>query len=196
MCSWCWGFAPIIEAIRQRYADRLTIELILGGLRPGTKLPIASPQREEILGHWHNVQRLTGQPFQFEGAMPEGFIYDTEMACRGVVTTATLVPALTFPFFAAIQHAFYVNQIDVTKPENIAQLAGDMAIDTPTFMQLFESDAIKKQTQAHFKRAQQMGISGFPSLVLQNNADYRLLVSGYCPAEKLYPEIDAWLGRV
>ncbi len=33
MCSWCWGFAPAIRAIRQQYADRLNIVLVVGGLR-------------------------------------------------------------------------------------------------------------------------------------------------------------------
>lgn len=190
MCSWCWGFAPTIEAIRQRYAGRLTIELILGGLRPGTKLPIANQQRQDILGHWHNVQRMTGQPFQFEGAMPEGFIYDTEPASRGVVTVSTIAPQLTFPFFLAIQQAFYVNRIDVTKSENLLQLAVGLEINSEQFLQVFMSETTKQQTQANFSQAQQWGIDGFPSLVIQNNADVRLLVGGYCPAEKLYPQID------
>lgn len=190
MCSWCWGFAPTIAAIRQRYTGRLTIELMLGGLRPGTKLPIASQQRQDILGHWHNVQRMTGQPFQFEGAMPEGFIYDTEPASRGVVTVSTMAPHLTFPFFSAIQQAFYVNQMDVTKSENLLQLAIGLKIDPEQFLQVFMSETIKQQTQMNFSHARQWGIDGFPSLVIQDNADYRLLVSGYCPAEKLYPQID------
>ncbi|MDH5552611.1 MAG: DsbA family protein [Nitrosomonas sp.] len=190
MCSWCWGFAPTIDAVRQRYAECLTIAIILGGLRPGTKLPIANQQRQDILGHWHNVQRLTGQPFLFEGAMPEGFIYDTEPACRGVVTVSTLAPSLTFAFFTAIQQAFYTKQIDVTQPINLMQIAANLNIDTEQFMQAFSSEAIKQKTLANFGKAKQWGINGFPSLVLQNHENYQLLSSGYCPAETLYPQID------
>lgn len=190
MCSWCWGFAPTIEAIRQRYAERLTIAIILGGLRPGTTQPIANRQREEILSHWHNVQRMTGQPFQFKGAMPEGFIYDTEPACRGVVTASTLAPSLTFPFFSAIQQAFYVKQIDVTQPENIIQIAANLGMDDKQFLQVFSSEAMKQQTLANFGKTKRWGIGSFPSLILQNNENHHLLSSGYCPAETLYPQID------
>lgn len=70
MCSWCWGFAPVIDMIRDDYSDQLSTELLLGGLRPGTKLPMEPSQREEILNHWHAVHRKTGQLFLFEGAMP------------------------------------------------------------------------------------------------------------------------------
>ena len=193
MCSWCWGFAPTIEAIRQRYAERLTITIILGGLRPGTTQPIANRQREEILGHWHNVQRMTGQPFQFEGAMPEGFIYDTEPACRGVLTVSTLAPSLTFPFFFDIQQAFYVKQIDVTQPENIMQIAANLGIDDKQFLQVFSSETMKQKTLASFSKTKRWGIDGFPSLILQNNENYHLLSGGYCPAETLYPQIDKLL---
>ena len=40
MCSWCWGFAPVINAIRGRYGERLPVRLIVGGLRPGTTEPM------------------------------------------------------------------------------------------------------------------------------------------------------------
>ncbi len=66
MCSWCWGFMPVIEAIRHEYGGRLKVELLLGGLRPGTKEPMQSTQREEICHHWRAVQRMTGQPFTFK----------------------------------------------------------------------------------------------------------------------------------
>lgn len=193
MCSWCWGFSPIIESIRRHYSNRLNIELVLGGLRPGTKLPIAKMQRDEILQHWHNVQRMTGQPFQFEGAMPEGFIYDTEPACRGVVTAATMDPHVTFPFFKAIQYAFYVEQRDVTKPAILVQLAVDLGINQKNFLQLFESEKIKEQTLAQFHQAHQWGIQGFPSLIIQNESNYNLLANSYCPEEKLCSQLDAWL---
>ena len=35
MCSWCWGFSPAIDVLRDEYRDRIKIALVLGGLRPG-----------------------------------------------------------------------------------------------------------------------------------------------------------------
>lgn len=29
MCSWCWGFSPVIEAVREACRPRLKISLIL-----------------------------------------------------------------------------------------------------------------------------------------------------------------------
>ncbi len=85
MCSWCWGFMPVIEKIRSEYNAGFKPELLLGGLRPGTKDPMSPAQRQEILHHWEAVHRMTCQPFRFEGALAEGFVYEPEPARRGVV---------------------------------------------------------------------------------------------------------------
>ena len=40
MCSWCWGFAPVIEqTLRRRYGEAIPVRLVLGGLRPGPPSP-------------------------------------------------------------------------------------------------------------------------------------------------------------
>ncbi len=193
MCSWCWGFAPVIESIRKDYSDHLDVELVLGGLRPGTKLPLSNQQKNEILHHWHAVHRITKQPFKFAGAMPDGFIYDTEMASRAIITATTINPAVTFPFLMLIQQAFYVNQQDVTKLEVLLQLASDIKLNIQHFMQLFESDAVKNKTQKNFQQAHHWGINGFPSLVAENSFSMTLLTNGYSSKEKLISQLDLWL---
>lgn len=193
MCSWCWGFMPVIETIRHEYGGRLKVELLLGGLRPGTKDPMSSTQREEILRHWRTVQRTTGQPFHFEGAMPEGFIYDTEPASRGVVAVSIINAKVIFPFFKAVQSAFYVEQLDVTSAVMLMQLAANTGLDAQRFLEVFESDTAKKRTLDHFNKARQWGVHGFPAVVMQNAAGYSPLATGYRPFKELRPQLDEWL---
>lgn len=193
MCSWCWGFAPIVKAIRLNYSKLLKIELVLGGLRPGTKLAMILEQREEILHHWKAVNGRTGQPFSFEGAMPEGFIYDTEPSCRGVVAMSLINPELVFPLLESIQFSFYVEQKDVTNPKILAQLAGKIGVDTESFSQVFESDEAKNKVSIHFNKVRQWGVNSFPTVAVQNVTGYSVLNRGYCPLDLLCQKIDGWL---
>ncbi|KIO49210.1 DsbA family protein [Nitrosospira sp. NpAV] len=195
MCSWCWGFSPVIEAIRREYGAPLKVELLLGGLRPGTKDPMPSTQREEILRHWHAVQRRTGQPFKFEGAMPTGFIYNTEPASRGVVAASIIDSHTVFPFFKAVQSAFYVEQQDVTTAVVLTRLAADVGLNAGYFSRVFESDTAKHQTLDHFQKVRQWGVHGFPTTIMQDATSYSVLTNGYCPFEELRPKLDEWLKR-
>lgn len=45
MCSWCWGFSPIIEKVRDHFGEALPMELLMGGLRPGTEEPMTLGQQ-------------------------------------------------------------------------------------------------------------------------------------------------------
>lgn len=193
MCSWCWGFAPVIGAIEETYKDRLRVELMPGGLRPGTTEPVTPKFREEILHHWHEVQRRTGQPFAFEGAMPDGFIYDTEPPSRAAVAVGELNRAAMLPYFKSVQHAFYADKQDITEPEPLAVLAQRQGVEPAQFLERFHSEDIKKKTQMHFYSTQQAGITGFPTVLLQDDSGGQFLTVGYQPFEDLKPQIDDWL---
>lgn len=193
MCSWCWGFTPVIGAIKEGYSDRLKIALMLGGLRPGTTEPVTPKFREEILGHWRDVQRMTGQPFAFEGALPEGFVYDTEPASRAVIAVAGIDPAAIFPYFKSVQAAFYTEGRDVTRAGTLADLAAQHNIDKPLFLERFESGEVRDMTRTHFRLTREAGVRGFPTIVLQAESGHKLLTNGCRPLVELRPELDAWL---
>jgi putative protein-disulfide isomerase len=195
MCSWCWGFAPVIGAIRDTYADRAKIALMLGGLRPGTAESMTSKGREEILQHWRDVHRMTGQPFAFEGALPEGFVYDTEPPSRAVIAVGEINSRVIFAYFKSVQEAFYAHGRNVTQPDTLVDLAAQYNIDKASFLDQFNSDDIRKKTQTHFQIARQSGVRGFPTVVLQNGTTGTLLTHGYRPFEELQPAIDQWLAQ-
>jgi putative protein-disulfide isomerase len=168
MCSWCWGFSPVISALRERYHDRVNIALVLGGLRRDTA-PLDAAGRRAILSHWHEVQVLTGQPFRFEGALPDGFVYDSEPACRAVAAMGTLDPTQVFAMFNAIQSAFYVRRRDVTQPQVLADCAVSLGVERDRFLDVFDSDAARARIQAHFLQTLRAGVRAFPTLILQQN---------------------------
>ena len=196
MCSWCWGFSPVIARIKQEYGASLRVSLNMGGLRPGTRSAMTTELRNEILHHWESVHRLTGQPFQFENAMPEGFVYDTEPASRAVLAFARLQPSRTFDFFSRIQAEFYAEGIDVTQPAVLSDIATEFGLDGQEFLSLFQSDEMKDATQKHFARTRNAGIQGFPTLVWQYGDEVELLTAGYLPYEQLAGKLDELLAKV
>jgi putative protein-disulfide isomerase len=136
---------------------------------------------------------LESRKFSFEGAMPEGFIYDTEPSCRGVVAMSLINPELVFPLLESIQFSFYVEQKDVTNPKILAQLAGKIGVDTESFSQVFESDEAKNKVSIHFNKVRQWGVNSFPTVAVQNVTGYSVLNRGYCPLDLLCQKIDGWL---
>ncbi len=192
MCSWCWGFTPVIEAVREACRPRLKIALVLGGLRSDTA-PQTPAQRDEILHHWRAVHARSGQPFRFEGAMPEGFVYDTEPPSRAVLAAGSLDAEQTFPMYKAIQSAFYAEGRDVTQTGILVDLATGLRLGRDAFLQAFESEAMRSKTQSHFQQARQVGVRGFPTLILQQGDKLHLITHGWQPLAEIRAALDARL---
>jgi putative protein-disulfide isomerase len=192
MCSWCWGFSPVISALVGAFPT-LPVSLVLGGLRAGNASPTSATFRDEILQHWHEVQRRTGQNFRFEGALPDGFVYDTEPPCRAVVTTIALNRRAALAYFRSVQKAFYVEQANVTAADVLARLASEYGIEEADFRPHFESQAARARTRRHFDFARDVGVHGFPTVVLGDARGYRLLTNGYQPFDALQPQVEEWL---
>ena len=195
MCAWCWGFTPIMEDIRNTYSERMNIVLMLGGLRTSSTQPLTIRKRDEIMHHWFDSHRISKQPFTFEGALPEGFIFNTEPACRAVITVAALNPAEIFPYFKTVQTAFFVEQLDVTQADILVELATRHRLSMAQFSHHFNSDDARQKTQKHFRASEQAGVFGFPALVLEKNAKFQFITQGYRPLQELMPPIEACLKK-
>jgi putative protein-disulfide isomerase len=196
MCSWCWGFAEVADAlVKQAQAGGLPLQLVMGGLRTGSGAALEPATRRYILEHWHAVAQTTGQPFRFEDALPEGFVYDTEPACRAVVAARSLDPDSAWQLVRLIQQAFYREGRDVTQTAVLTELAEQAGLPRIEFAEAFDSAEQLAATAADFAWVQDLGIAGFPTLLAERNGQLALLTNGYQPLEELSPLLGRWLER-
>lgn len=195
MCSWCWGFAAVVEAIGDTWGDTLPIRLVMGGLRPGTTEPMTEGAKTELRGHWREVTAASGQPFGPSGLDRPGFVYDTDPAARAVVLMRRLEPAQAVPFLHAVQRAFYAGGLDVTDPAVLAQLAGEFGREPEAFATELGSEAVKQETWGDYAISQGAGVRGFPTLILGPQADgtYVAISRGFQAPAVVLPTIAARL---
>ncbi len=190
MCSWCWGFAPEIE----RLAETYTVEVKLGGLRPG---PMAQPLGDRMAGvlkhHWKEVAERTDQPFD-TGFLDrrDGWVYDTEPAAIAVTVMRDMNEPETLPYFTAVQHAFYARGVDITDFGELSKLAAEFSVEAAEFEGRLASEEAKKEAWADFSQARKWGISGFPTLVGRLEGDrLALLARGWAPADVIETRINS-----
>ncbi|MFN3515107.1 MAG: DsbA family protein [Phenylobacterium sp.] len=196
MCSWCYGFSPVIAAIRREFGRSLPIRLVMGGLRPGTEEPMTPKAKAEIAGHWTHVTEATGLPFDPAVLEPEGFVYDTDPAARAVVWMRQQDSEKALALLARLHQAFYAQAQDVTDPQVLAGLIADAGEDGAAFLAALDSEALKHETWGDYGVSQRAGVTGFPTLVGGPGPDgtYGVVTRGYQPAEVVLPTLRAWLG--
>jgi putative protein-disulfide isomerase len=195
MCSWCWGFAPVIEAVHRTFGGILPIRLVLGGLRPGTTGAMSAEARRELAGHWTHVTQASGQPFDAGFVDREGFVYDTDPAARAVVLLRRDFPEKALAFLGHVQGAFYARNIDVTSAAVLADLAADFGMDRGDFLARFEDQDLKDETWRDYAISQRAGVTGFPTLVAGPSAEgtYGVVTRGFQPADQILPVLQRWV---
>ena len=198
MCSWCWGFAPVITAIEARFGDALPIRLVMGGLRPGTTEPMTETRKAETRSHWEHVHAASGQPFDHAFFAREGFVYDTEPASRAVVVMRRRGMGDALAGLKRLQAAFYAENRDVTDPVELTAIAAELGFEADAFAADFQSDAARRETAQDFALSQGAGITGFPTLIAGAGAEggYGLVTQGFQRGERILPALEAWRATV
>ncbi len=195
MCSWCWGFAPVLASLAaQAEAADVQLQLVVGGLRQ-EQAALDPAGRVRILAHWQAVNASTGQLFNFNDGLPEGLVYHTEPACRALVAARQLDASKLWPLLELIQQAFYCEGRDVTRAGVLRELAEAAGLPRGEFAEAFDSPQVQAATQADFNWVQGLGIAGFPTLLAERNGQLALLTNGYQPLEQLQPLLARWLER-
>ncbi len=192
MCSWCWGFSPVLGRIRDDYATLAPMRVVVGGLHAFDTEPMSDDYKATIRSHWEHVAEATAQPFNYAFFDREGFVLDTEPACRATVTVRNIKPAAVWPFYELIHKGYYVEDTDTTVLETFLSYAEREDIKGDEFQAAFESDAMRQETLEDFAWCQQAGVTGFPTVVLREDQHMAALTIGYRPFDDLKPALDAW----
>jgi putative protein-disulfide isomerase len=198
MCSWCYGFSPVIEEIRKAFGRGLPVRTIMGGLRPGTEEAMTEAAKREIVGHWTHVHEATGLPFDEHALDREGFRYDTDPGARAVIVARRQSEELAVNYLARAQRAFYAEGRDLTSGEVLADLAVELGLDRASFLDQWGSEEAKEETWRDYAVSQRAGVTAFPTLVGGPNEAgvYGVVTRGYAPAEQVLSVLKDWISRI
>ena len=198
LCSWCYGFGPELATFLAGQPG-LRCDVVMGGLRPYNKELMSDEMRAMLRGHWKHVHEESGLPFTETILARRDFVYDTEPACRAVITVRAMDAARALPMLKAVQSAFYAQGRDATQAGVLADIAQECGVDRNTFLASFESPAMSEETRRDFSTAKEMGVAGFPTLAAgYETKQFLLLANGFTRAAVLrdrLADVDAFASR-
>ena len=194
MCSWCYGFAPVIWTLAERFEGRMDLQLVMGGLRAGNTAPMRAEDRAYIRDAWTRVACRERPAVRFLLSRPGSASSTTPSPPAGRWSTARrLKPQMALPFMARISQAFYAENRDMTSSEEIAGVAGEAGFDRQEFGDAFRAADTRNETFRDFLTAQELGIRGFPTLIAgSEKKGYALVTNGYRPLDDVLEPLERW----
>lgn len=198
MCSWCWGFAPVVSALRRAEPERRW-HLVHGGLRAGAAARVMDrAMRATLQGHWRQVQSRTGQAFCWNllnhGALRR---YDTGPAASACVTVREMDPGMELDYFLALQAVFYRDGRDISQRGHQIRVAADCGLDPQAFGARLGSAGTGRRVASDYRFARRLGVSGFPALLLVpgGGAQARSVTLGWRPLAEVQARLRLLTGK-
>jgi putative protein-disulfide isomerase len=194
LCGWCYGISGELSKIETHYKDQMEFDAFTGGMVLSDRTGPIAEMQHYILPGIKRIEEMSDMQFgqKYKELVQEGsYFCDSEPACVAFQVIKTLKPEHTLNAAHDILNAHFKDGKNLNKAETYLELLDNYQISEDEFLTKFSDRELIKQTYQEFNFVHQLGISGFPSLVLVfKGTDGHLLAQGYQSFEKLQPVID------
>ncbi|HYO22095.1 MAG TPA: DsbA family protein [Flavisolibacter sp.] len=201
-CGWCYGFSPVIKQIAEEYKNRLTFEVLSGGMI----LP-ETPQHFEPIARYvqtahKRVEELTGIKFGedflwhvFNPGKTDWYPH-SEMPAIALCIFKEYHPDRAVQMAADLQYALNYEGRDLTDKEAYRHLLPKYNIPEDAFYTKLKSDEYKQKAYYEFALVKQLQVTGYPTVLIQvSDAKFYLLGQGYTDYETLKERIEKILAE-
>ena len=188
MCSWCWGYRPVWDALQENLPVSVSVEYVAGGLAPDSDEPMPIDLRTMIQGHWNNIQTRLGADFNFDFWTNNTPRRSTYIACRAAI--AAKKQGYEKDMIDAIQRAYYLRALNPSDSDVLIRLVSELSqqelgshqeqsINVDQFSADLKSHETQRQLERQIQLAGELTDQGFPSLVLECNGFRHPIIRDY-----------------
>jgi len=194
MCSWCWSFDAVFERLLKKLPDDLVVKRILGGLAKDTNEPMPTEMQEMLENTWATIEHeVPGVTFNFDFWKENKPRRSTYPACRAVIAARRQGDLYDVMMTKAIQKAYYKDAKNPSDDEVLLSIANEMGLDTTLFSSHLNSDEVNQELQSEIEFTRSVGVSSFPSLLLQARTNYWHVQHDYNDEERMRTRINTIL---
>ncbi len=164
MCSWCYAFKPVYQALLKQLPDSVSSVSLLGGLAPDTDQPMPLEMQQQLKATWQRIeQQVPGIRFNYD------FWEQAEQTRprRAVIAARQINPEKETAMIQAIQNAYYQQARNPSDPDILTAIAQETGLKADEFSRHLNAVETQHILDQEIARSRQLNVSSYPSLVLQ-----------------------------
>ena len=196
-CGWCYGFSNVMKQIFSEYKNRLSFEVLSGGMiLPEEPVSIGATAKY-IDGAYKRVEELTGAKFgddylwHIKNPEKSDWFPDSEKPAIAMCVFKEYYPDQQVTFAAELQYALHYEGRDLTDNEAYRHLLEKYNIPDQDFYEKLSAEEYKEKAHYEFALCKQLQVTGFPAVLIQvSDLKFHLLARGYTDFESLKERIE------
>jgi putative protein-disulfide isomerase len=202
-CAWCYGFEPVIQKIWSGYNRQYHIELIPGGMiRPAKPVHIGRIS-SYILDQYKEIEQLTGVVFgtdflwHFNHPDMSDWFPDSEKPSIAFCIFREYFPGRQVELLSDLHEALFAEGRDLCDDEAYRHLLERYQVPVQDFYSKLHSSEYKQMAHDEFALAQQLHVTGYPTVMIQaSGSKFHLVTRGYCSFETARLNIDSIMNEL
>ena len=176
MCSWCWGFSPTWNKVKEALEDKVKVTYLLGGLALDNDEDMTLQTQNYVQSNWRRIEeKIPGTKFNYDFWIKCKPRRSTYPACRAVISARIQNPDCETSMISAIQKCYYLNAQNPSEEDVLVSLAIELGLDAEKFQLDLRSEKVNKMLFAEISLAKSLGMSRMPSLSLQTGRGLRAI---------------------
>lgn len=201
-CGWCYGFSPVIKKIATAFKDKLSFEVLSGGMIPKENARPISAIAGYISEAYHRVEETTGIKFGEDylwhifNPDKSDWYQHSEKSASALCIVKEIQPEQQVAFAADLQYALHYEGRDLIDDEAYRHLLEKYVIPEEEFYTKLNSEEYKEKAHYEFALCKQLQATSFPQVLLQvADQKFYLLAKGYTDYETLKKRIQTVLAE-
>jgi len=183
LCGWCYGFSPVISQIFATYRCKTDFLVLSGGMITGNRCGPVSEIAAYIKKAYKTVEETCGVKFgdQFlENVLNRGSVWlSSEYPARALAVMRAEKRGHSLVFATEIQKAIYYYGMPPHELDTYEKLVSGFGFDGKKFLESMMADDTSQIIENEFNMVKQLGVDGYPSILLRNDDDIKMIARGY-----------------
>ena len=201
-CGWCYGFSPVMKRIAEEYGDKLSFEVLSGGMIIMDKPKPVSAMAGYIQKAYKVVEERTGiqfgEDFLWHIFNPDksDWFPDSEKSAIAMCVFKEYHPDKQVAFASDLQYALNYEGRDLTDDEAYRHLLEKYQVPAEEFYSKLKDETYKEKAQYEFALCRQLQVTGFPAVLIQiSETKFWVLAKGYTDYDTLKQRLESVLAE-
>jgi putative protein-disulfide isomerase len=189
LCGWCYGFAPVMKEFYARHHATAEFVVVSGGMVRGERIGPIGEVAPYIAKAYTRVEETCGVTFGqdfLEGILQTGTaLFTSEPPAIALSIIKEREPEQSVAFAERIQYAVYYEGIEPADTTAYGVLAKDFGWEPAEFTALMHEALYQARAEEDFLLCHRFGVTGFPTVIVEEHGVYALVSQGYVPLSVL-----------
>lgn len=171
ICSHCWALEPVLRKLKLQYGRYFKMHTLMGGLLEkwdgfaDVANGITGPS--DVAEHWREVGEHSRMPI--DGSLwLEDPVESSFIPSRVYKVIQKKEPQLADVFLRRARESLFPFNQNIAQDEVLTRIVNEMGLNGEEIVQLAKQPAANEALQEDFRFVRQLGVRGFPTIVLLN----------------------------